>query len=315
MNFANKEQIKIVYIGTPLISAKVLERLIENHYQIIALITNEDRPVGRKKELIPTPCKQVALNNNIKVYQPHKIKEDYSFLKDLDFDVLLTMAYGQIVPKAVLDFPKYGALNLHGSILPKYRGAAPIQRAIMDGESKTGITLMQMVEKMDAGDIFATKEISIEENDNYSTLSDKLSTLAFEVADENLLPYVNGLLKGKKQDENLVTFASKIKSEDEHIPLSNLTAIEFCNYVRGLSFTPGAYLFLDNLKFKIYSCQYVSNKTNGKVGFLLIEKKNVYLCLKDGMVRLDKVQLQGKKEMDASSFANGYRDLSSKVLS
>ncbi len=302
-------------MGTPLLSGKVLEKLITNGYQIIALITNEDRPIGRKKELMPTPCKQVALKHNIKVYQPHKIKEDYSFLKDLDFDLLLTLAYGQIVPKAVLDLPKCGALNLHGSILPKYRGAAPIQRAIMDGETKTGVTLMKMVEKMDAGDIFAKKEIIIEESDNYSSLCDKLSTLAFEVADENLLPYVNGLLKGEKQDESLVTFANKIKSEDEHIPLSRLNIKEFCNYVRALSFTPGAYLLLDNLKFKIYSCQILSRQIKGKPGSIIIDKKDVCLCLKDGIVKLNKVQLQGKKEMDAYSFANGYRDLSLKVLS
>lgn len=314
MKFTSIDQIKIVYMGTPSISSKVLEGLIKNGFNIVALVTNEDKEVGRKRIVEPTHCKKVALEHGIKVFQPHRIKEDYSFLQSMDFDLILTMAYGQIVPNEVLNCPKIGCLNLHGSLLPKYRGAAPIQRAIMDGEKYSGITLMEMVEKMDAGKMYDKEMVEIEEGDNYSSLCDKLSIASIKVATRSILPYANNELPGIEQDENEVTFAKKIKPEDEHIPFNNLTCVEFNNYVRGLSLTPGAYLLIDNQKFKIFKSHTLSNEVKGETGQLVSLRKGVYLQLKDGIVSLDLVQMQGKKEIDGLSFSNGSRHLEGKVL-
>lgn len=315
MRFNSIDQIKIVYMGTPSISSKVLEGLINNNFNIVALVTNEDKAVGRKKILEPTPCKKVALKHGIKVFQPHRIKDDYSFLKEIDFDLILTMAYGQIVPTGVLECPKIGCLNLHGSILPKYRGAAPIQRAIMNGDKTTGITLMEMVEKMDVGRMYDKEEVIIEDNDNYSSICDKLSLASIKVATRSILDYANGELPGVEQDESEATFANKIKPEDEHLPIKELNCKQFNDYVRGLSLTPGAYSIIDNLKFKIFASHTFSKEIKGEVGQIVLMKKGVYVQLKDGIVLLDKVQLEGKKEMDGLSFSNGSHYLEGKVLS
>lgn len=315
MRFNSIDQIKIVYMGTPSISSKVLEGLINNNFNIVALVTNEDKAVGRKKILEPTPCKKVALKHGIKVFQPHRIKDDYSFLKEIDFDLILTMAYGQIVPTGVLECPKIGCLNLHGSILPKYRGAAPIQRAIMNGDKTTGITLMEMVEKMDAGRMYDKEEVIIEDNDNYSSICDKLSLASIKVATRSILDYANGELPGVEQDESEATFANKIKPEDEHLPIKELNCKQFNDYVRGLSLTPGAYSIIDNLKFKIFASHTFSKEIKGEVSQIVLMKKGVYVQLKDGIVLLDKVQLEGKKEMDGLSFSNGSHYLEGKVLS
>ena len=315
MRFNSIDQIKIVYMGTPSISSKVLEGLINNNFNIVALVTNEDKAVGRKKILEPTPCKKVALKHGIKVFQPHRIKDDYSFLKEIDFDLILTMAYGQIVPTGVLECPKIGCLNLHGSILPKYRGAAPIQRAIMNGDKTTGITLMEMVEKMDAGRMYDKEEVIIEDNDNYSSICDKLSLASIKVATRSILDYANGELPGVDQDESDAPFANKIKPEDEHLPIKELNCKQFNDYVRGLSLTPGAYSIIDNLKFKIFASHTFSKEIKGEVGQIVLMKKGVYVQLKDGIVLLDKVQLEGKKEMDGLSFSNGSHYLEGKVLS
>ena len=168
------KDVKILYMGTPEMSAKVLETLILDGFNIVGVVAQEDQPVGRKAIITEVPTKVVAKAHNIPVYQPHKIRLDYEFVKEINPDLILTMAYGQIVPQGLLDIPKMGALNLHGSILPKYRGAAPIQRAIMNGETETGVTLMEMVDKMDAGQMFGVEKCEITPEDNYTSLCEKI---------------------------------------------------------------------------------------------------------------------------------------------
>ena len=201
-----KKDLKIVYLGTPKISAIVLENLIINGYNIVGIVSQVDKPQGRKMIVKPTETKLIGEKYNIPVFQPVKIRDDYAFLKELEPDIILTMAYGQIIPQAVLDIPKIMPLNLHGSILPKYRGASPIQQALLNGDKTTGITLMEMVDKMDAGKMFFKKEIAIEEDDNYESLSNKLAKLAYEVFDEGIQDLIDGKNKGEDQDENLVSF-------------------------------------------------------------------------------------------------------------
>lgn len=294
---------RIVFMGTPEIAARVFENLINFGLNFVGLIAQEDKPVGRKGILEPVATKVVAQKYNIPVFQPHRIRKEYEFLYDLKPDLILTMAYGQIVPQAVLDVPPYGCLNLHGSLLPKYRGAAPIQRALINGDKTTGITLMEMIDKMDAGRMYAKEEVTID-NDNYSSLCLKLVDAATKVVQDNLYDYFNHKLVGALQDESEVTFADKILPSDEKLDI-NLNCEQFINFVNGLSFEPGGYVYINDKKLKILKAHKVLSHL-GELGQLSI-KKEVVLSLVDGDIVLDVVQLEGKKRMDGKSFANGNR--------
>ena len=294
---------RIVFMGTPEIAARVFENLINFGLNFVGLIAQEDKPVGRKGILEPVATKVVAQKYNIPVFQPHRIRKEYEFLYDLKPDLILTMAYGQIVPQAVLDVPPYGCLNLHGSLLPKYRGAAPIQRAIINGDKTTGITLMEMIDKMDAGRMYAKEEVTIDD-DNYSSLCLKLVDAATKVVQDNLYDYFNHKLVGALQDESEVTFADKILPSDEKLDI-NLNCEQFINFVNGLSFEPGGYVYINDKKLKILKAHKVLSHL-GELGQLSI-KKEVVLSLVDGDIVLDVVQLEGKKRMDGKSFANGNR--------
>ncbi len=305
---------RIVYMGTPEISAHVLRSLIEHGYNIVGLITNEDKEVGRKHILEPTPCKKVALEFGVPVFQPHRIRLEHEFLKDLKPDVIVTFAYGQIVPDEVLNCPKHGCINLHGSLLPKLRGAAPIQRAIMNGDTKTGVTLMEMVSAMDAGKMYDKEEVDILEDDTYTSLSHKISLAAEKLILRDLNPYLEGKLPGVPQDESEVTFADKIKPEHEHLPLE-VSAHSFVRYAHGLSEEPGGYLLLNNEKLKIYKAKVANNNVTGKLGEIVEASKRLLIQLQDGQVEILDLQLQGKKRMDARSFLNGQRNLLGAFLS
>ena len=308
----SKKDYRIIYMGTPEMSAKILEHIIQDGFNIVALIAQEDKAQGRKAILQKVPTKLVAEKYNIPVFQPHRIRKEYEFVKELHPDLILTMAYGQIIPQGLLDIPTLGCLNIHGSILPKYRGAAPIQRAIIEGETKTGVTLMEMIDKMDAGKMFAFEECEISPDDNYSSLCNKIVECGNRVIDKNLMTYLEGNLKGIEQNEKDVTFADKIQPEDEKLDLSKPTNL-FLNWVRGLSEEPGGYVYLNNLKFKIYKAHKISENRSTEVGTLTISKR-VILQLVDGEIELDEVQLEGKKKMDAKSFANGSRHLNGTIV-
>jgi len=301
----NIKDYRIVYMGTPEMSAKVLEKMIQEGFNIVAVIAQEDKPVGRKGLLEAVPTKRIALQYNIPVYQPHRIRKEFAFVAELHPDLILTMAYGQIVPHDLLVMPKYGALNLHGSILPKYRGAAPIQRAIMNGETKSGVTLMEMVDEMDAGKMFAISAFPITETDNYTSVCGKIIDGCIDLVLHELPKYFNGELVGREQDQKQVTFADKILPENEKLNLG-AKCKAFIRYVNALSEEPGAYLNLNGQKFKILKAHQVSENVDSEVGKLTIDK-HVYLQLSDGKIELDEVQLQGKKKMDGRSFANGNK--------
>ena len=299
----NLKDFRIIYMGTPIMSAKILRYMIEEGFNVVAVIAQEDKPVGRKGLLEKVPTKVVAEEFGIPVYQPHRIRKEYEFARELNADLILTMAYGQIVPIELLEMPKLGALNLHGSILPKYRGAAPIQRAIMNGEKETGVTLMEMVDKMDAGKMFGVEKCEISESDNYTSLCEKIVECGKKIV-KTLLPlYFEGKLDGVEQDENLVTFADKISKEDEKLDLNKSTK-DFINFLRSISETPGGYLIFDDKKLKILGAKMWSNSVSKTVGTLTINK-HLVLQLKDGEIELTEVHLEGKKKMDGKSFANG----------
>lgn len=300
---------RIVFMGTPEISAHVLEGLLLNGYNIVGVIAQPDRPVGRKKVLEPVPTKVIAEKYSLPVYQPIKIRKEYEFVKELNPDVIITLAYGQIVPQGLLDIPRLGCINLHGSLLPKYRGAAPIQYALMNNDKVTGMTLMKMVKEMDAGEMYAIEEVEISNEDNSTSLFKKMGEAALSLILRVLPSYLDGNLPGIPQDESLVSFAPSIKPEEEKLDLSK-SKEELFGYIRALSDAPGAFLYLHDLKLKIYKSEIVSNEILGEVGEIVkADKKGLYLQTINGLLSLKELQLEGKKRMDYLSFINGHPQL------
>ena len=309
------KDLKLLFMGTPEISAYVFMKMIEAGYHFVGLVAQPDHPVGRKGIIEKVPTKVVAEKYNIPVYQPEKIRLDYSFMEEVKPDLVITLAYGQIVPQGFLDIPQYGCLNLHGSLLPKYRGASPVQSVLINNEKVTGVTLMEMVKAMDAGRMYAKKEIKIEDDDNATSLFNKVKEAASELVIESLPSYINGELKGLQQDENEVSFCSIIKPEQEKLDLS-LSAQEIVGWIRGLSDEPGAYLFLNNQKFKVFKAKVVDSSINYEVGTIIKADKNgLYMQAKDGVISLLEVQKEGKKRMDYRSFVNGNQNLLGQKLS
>ena len=305
---------KIVFMGTPEIGAKILKGLIDNGYNVIGVVTQPDKPVGRKGIITPCPTKVVALNNNIPVYQPIKIKDDYEFLKEIKPDVIITCAYGQIVPQGLLDIPSIGSINVHGSLLPKYRGASPIQQALIHGDKVTGATIMEMIDKMDAGDMYDKEEVIISENDNYTSLYEKVGDAGLVALLRMLPKYIDRTILGIPQLENEVTFCKKISKEEEHLSL-DFTKEEFINMVKGLSEIPGGYLLYNNLVFKILEAKAINDNVSHQVGEIVEASKNgLILQLKDGQIALLKVQKQGKSKMDYKSFINGESKILGSIL-
>ena len=310
----DKNNLRIVFMGTPEISAGVLKTLLEEGYNIVGVIAQPDRPVGRKKIIDPVPTKKIAMEYNIPIFQPVKIRLDYEFVKELHPDVIITLAYGQIVPQGLLDIPLYGCINLHGSLLPKYRGAAPIQYALINNEAETGMTLMEMTAKMDAGRIYAIDKVKIDDEDNSSTLFKKMEEAAKKLIIRALPQYIDGELKGKEQDESLVTFSPTIKPEEEKLSLND-SVLRIHGYIRGLADEIGAYLYLDNEKIKIFKSKIISNDVVGKVGEIIKADKNgLVLQCKDGQLSLLELQKEGKKRLDYKSYINGNPNLLGKVF-
>ena len=310
-----KSNLKLVFMGTPEISAYVFEAMINAGYHFVGLVAQPDHPVGRKGIIEKVPTKVVAEKYNIPVFQPVKIRDDYSFIDDIKPDLVITLAYGQIVPQGFLDKVPMGCLNLHGSLLPKYRGASPIQTALINNEKVTGVTLMEMVKAMDAGRMYAKKEVLIAEDDNATSLFNKIKITASELVLEALPKYINGELKGEIQDESLVSFCSTIKPEQEKLDLS-LNVNQIVGWIRGLSDEPGAYLYLNNNKLKIYKAKVVDDSVTKEVGTILkADKSGLYMQAKDGVISLLEIQKEGKKRMDYRSFLNGNQNLLGQKLS
>ena len=302
--FAKNSDVKVLYMGTPEMSAQVLSRLYDEGFSIVGLVCQEDKEVGRKKELEPPPTKVVALAHGTPVFQPHKIRLDFEFAKALSFDVIVTMAYGQIIPQGLLDLAKVGCVNLHGSLLPKLRGAAPIQRSIMEGDRETGITLMEMVAAMDAGVMYDKAVVAIDAADTYTILCGKMAKTASDLIAKDLLSYANKELKGEPQNEKDVTIANKIKPEDEKIPLY-LSCQATVNYVRGISEEPGGYFLLDGKKLKVFHAKIHDGQVIRAVGEIIPDRKHLLVQLYDGSIELEIVQPEGKKKMNGSDFLSG----------
>lgn len=302
------KNIKVVFMGTPEFAVPVLEGLIEN-YDVVGVVSQPDKKVGRHQTLVNTPIKDVAVKNNILCLQPEKIKECYDEVLALNPDIIVTCAYGQIIPKEILDYPKFGCINVHASLLPKLRGGAPIHKSIIDGYDKTGITIMYMDIKMDSGDIISQAETVIEDTDNLESLHDRLSLMGRELLLDVMPSIIDGTNNRIVQNSDEVTYAWNIKREEEHIDF-NKTKREIFNLIRGLSPIPGANFILDDQEFKVYSSiisnRDFSSKENGTITGLY--KEGIGVKCSDGEIIFTVIKPFGKKKMDASSYINGLQN-------
>ena len=297
---------KIVFMGTPDFAVNVLQGLIDNNYDVVGVVSQPDKEVGRKRILTPTPVKEVALKYNIPVFQPIKIRNEYDDILALEPDLIVTCAYGQIIPKEILDYPRLGCINVHGSLLPKLRGGAPIHHAIMDGLEETGITIMYMDVSMDSGDIISQRSIPITDSDNVGILWDKLSLLGRDLLIDTLPSIIDGTNDRIKQDESLVTFGYNVRREEEHLDFNNTSRCVF-NHIRGLNPWPSAYAVLDDQEMKIYDSEILdkdfSTKTCGEI--VDVNKEGIVVKTNDGSVVLKTIKPFGKKMMNAKDYVNG----------
>lgn len=299
-------ELKIVYMGTPEFSVGPLKEIIKD-YDVEMVVTQPDKLVGRKKILTPSKVKEFALEKGIKVFQPTKIREDFKEILDVKPDLIVTCAYGQIIPKELIELPKYGCINIHASLLPEYRGGAPIHHAVIDGKDKTGITIMYMNEKMDEGDILYQKEIDILDTDNTSTMFDKLSVLGSEMIREFIPRLISGDFTPIKQDNDKATYAYNITKEDEKIDFNNNT-LDIYNKIRGLSEIPGGYALLEDKRVKIFNSR-IGTSTKGNPGEIInIYEDGIGVRTKDSEIILTDIQVEGKTRELVKSYLNGIQD-------
>lgn len=305
------KEIKIVFMGTASFSKQVLESLLENNYNIVGVVTQPDRLVGRKKVLTMSDVKQVALKHQIPVLQPERIKTDYQAIIDINPDLIITAAYGQIVPEALLQTPRLGCINVHASLLPKYRGGAPVHYAIINGDATTGVTIMYMAKKMDAGNIISSQEVVIGNEETTGELYDRLSEVGAKLLIDTLPSIIEGTNASIVQDESLVTYAPTISRADEKLDF-NQSATAIYNRVRGLNPWPGAFTTYQGKTVKIWGgmvhqCAnakaHHSHQENGTI--VKIFKDAIGVKTGDGIYLITDLQIAGKKRMLVKDYLNG----------
>ena len=306
----------IIFMGTPDFAKESLEAICEAGYNVIAVVTNPDKPKGRGMKMVASPVKEYAISKNIPVYQPTKIKNNIEFIekiKKLNPDIICVVAYGKILPKEILDIPKYGCVNVHGSLLPKYRGAAPIQWAVLNGDKKTGITTMYMDVGMDTGDMILKEEVEIGENETTGELWDRLSKIGGKLLVKTLIQIENGTAPRIPQG-NEFTVAPMLTKEMAKINWEEQTTAEIKNLVRGLNPIMGVHSMLDGKKIKFWKVADVTNslsecmteKENGEV-LLSDSKKGLYIKTKDGIISVLEIQGENAKRMNINDFLRGNK--------
>lgn len=298
---------KVVFMGTPDFAVPTLKKLIEEH-NVIAVFTQPDKPKGRGQKVQYSPVKEVAIEHNIPVFQPSKIKKEVEYidkLKELNPDVCVVVAYGQILPKEVLDIPKYGCINVHASLLPELRGAAPINWSIINGNKVTGITTMMMDVGLDTGDMLLKREVEILDTDTAGSLHDKLMVVGAELLIETLEKIEKGEIKPQKQDDSKATYAPMMDKELGHINWDK-SAREVFNLIRGVTPWPSAYFYYDDLMIKVWRCELIEGGKNDVAGKIVdVSKDGVKVTCREGIIVLKEVQKQGSKRMDIATFLNG----------
>ena len=302
------KETKIVFMGTPEFSKVVLEEFIKR-YKVRAVVSQPDYQKDRHGNIIYSPVKQLCLDNEILVLQPERLRNSVSEVLELEPDLIITCAYGQILPKEILDYPKYGCINVHASLLPKYRGGAPIERSIMNGDKETGVTIMYMDEGMDTGDIITQRSIEINDNDTNTSLRSKLADLGAELLLETLPSILAGTNTRTKQNNEEVTYANLIKREDERIDFTK-TKKQIRNHIRALADKPGAYCMLKDKILKVYDCYITENNYSSLFDgeFTNIYPDGIGVKVSNGEIVITSLQPEGKQRMDATTYINGIQD-------
>ena len=296
---------KVIYLGTPEFAVAPLKAIINSHHQVVGVVTQPDRPVGRKGVITPPPVKVVATQSDIPVFQYEKIRaQGVEDLKSLGADIMITCAYGQILSREIIDICKFGIINIHGSLLPKYRGAAPIQYAVINGEEKTGITIMQTEEGLDSGDILAVFETPIGETETAADLFERLSVLGADNIVSVLDKIELGCVSPTKQDHSQATMVKTIKKEDALIDFSK-SATEIKNLINGMNPWPVAFTFKNGKKIKFYRARVAQGE--GKKGEVILADKKLIIACGDGAVEILSLQEEGGKVMDAIAYLNGRK--------
>ena len=297
------KDLKVIFMGTPSFAVPILKMLNENT-NVVAVVTQPDKVAGRKKEIIYSPVKTYALENNILVKQPIKLKDSVDEILNIPCDIIITCAYGQILPPRILNYPSLGCINVHASLLPKYRGGAPIHWCLINGEEKTGVTIMYMDQNMDSGDIICSKEYLIKASDNVSSLHEQLSIIGANLLLECLPSIINNTNKRIKQDESKVSFGFNITRDDERIDF-NLTGEKIINKIRGLNSWPLANFLLNGVEFKAIEAYFEPCNINN-VGIITdIKKDAIGISCQNGIIYITKLKPFGKKQMDVKSYLNG----------
>ena len=305
---------RVVFMGTPDFSVPALEN-IAKRYEVVAVVTQQDRPKGRGHKMQYTPVKEKAIELEIPVYQPKRVKdpEFVDILKTLKPDVIVVIAFGQILSKEILELPKHGCINVHASLLPKYRGAAPIQWAVINGDKKSGVTTMYMAEGLDTGDIIDTSEIVLDEKETGGSLFDKLADLGGKLILNTLDKLETGTATRTRQDDARSTYAGKITKELGKIDVTK-SAVEIERLIRGLNPWPSAFTYMDDKMLKIWNADVLEETVEEEPGTITeVNKKFIKVATGEGYLLLKEIQLEGKKRMDVTSFLNGYNFTTNKL--
>lgn len=304
----------VIFFGTPKFAVVSLNKLVNSPHKVLAVVTQPDKPKGRGQKLIPSPVKLVASENNIEILQPQKLTDIKEELERLNADVFVVVAYGKLLPSWILNMAPYKCVNIHPSLLPRYRGAAPIERAIMNGDPKTGVTTMQLSEGMDDGPIYLQEEIEIGENENAGSLKKRLSALSADLLFRTLEGLAAGYVEPVEQDHSRATVIEKLTKEEEKIDWND-TALNIHNKIRALSTKPGAYTFFRGKRIKIFGTTY-NQETKGMPGEIASVQKDTFeVAASDGGINILTVQPEGKNPMTASEFIRGYKPQPGEKLS
>ncbi len=297
---------RVVFMGTPSYSIPVLRMLIEST-NVVGVVTQPDKGVGRKKVITPCPVKKFAEEHNIKVISPRRLRDEYHEILSLEPDIIITCAYGQILPEELIYEPEYNTVNVHASLLPKYRGGAPIHYAIINGEDETGITIMYTDKGMDSGDIIVKESIKINENDTYDIISDKLSVLGADLLERTLPSIFDRTAPREVQNDDEKSFSPVIKKEDEHICFND-SMDNVHNKIRGLSSVPGGYVLLNDERVKILLSEKTQVEAKEVPGTITnIDKSGIYVACLDKVLKIMEIQVSGKKRMKVKDYLNGVR--------
>lgn len=314
-NTHEERKLRVVFMGTPSFAVPILEGLIDN-YEVLLVVCQPDRKKDRKGNVIIPDTKRVALEHNIPVFQPSNVRDDYQTILDYNPDMIITCAYGQFIPKVVVDYPKYGCINVHGSLLPKLRGGAPIHWAIINGEKTTGMTIMLMDKKMDAGDIISQRSLDIGDDEILDSLYQRMSILGKELLLDTIPSIIDGTFKHFPQNEDEVTFGLNVRKEEEKIDFSK-SVVDIKNLVRGLNSMPGAYCLFDDKRMKVYQVEIVSSNKSGELGEIIdVDNDGMIVKCSDGCIKILDIAMEGKKRCMVHDYFNGIKSesLVGKVL-